>query len=279
MKKTKILVPAAGLLLLSTAASVTGTVAWFSMNTTVSATGLAVQVKSDNTYLLISDVVTGDTAAEKAASIQSAGEVEVDYNVSSSDAKVYPSAPCLTAAEAAYLPASTGKKVGGDAITVAGAQVTDAATAALVTNWYTATAETTGDEAMLSGSARQLTAFTGYVITKTAYLTVSVGANNANNLSVTASFTAQNTGNIDAARVLITTDDGGFCVIKGSDTGGNLTKDIKGTNTAITSTTIRTVNIYVYVDGNDESVYTENMAALDGANISLSFNVSAVAAA
>ena len=44
MKKTKILIPAMALLALSTAASVTGTVAWFQANTTVTATGL--QMKS-----------------------------------------------------------------------------------------------------------------------------------------------------------------------------------------------------------------------------------------
>lgn len=46
MKKTKIIIPALGMLLLSTAASVTGTVAWFSMNRTVTAEGLQVRVST-----------------------------------------------------------------------------------------------------------------------------------------------------------------------------------------------------------------------------------------
>ena len=45
MKKTKIIIPAIGMLLLSTAASITGTVAWFSMNTTVTATGMTIKAK------------------------------------------------------------------------------------------------------------------------------------------------------------------------------------------------------------------------------------------
>lgn len=45
MKKTKIVVPALAVLLLSTAASVSGTVAWFSMNTSVSVTGMSVTTK------------------------------------------------------------------------------------------------------------------------------------------------------------------------------------------------------------------------------------------
>ena len=48
MKKTKIIVPALGVLLLSTAASVTGTVAWFSMNNFVTAEGMNVKAKAEN---------------------------------------------------------------------------------------------------------------------------------------------------------------------------------------------------------------------------------------
>lgn len=45
MKKTKIIVPALAVLLLSTAASVSGTVAWFSMNTQIKVTGMTVTTK------------------------------------------------------------------------------------------------------------------------------------------------------------------------------------------------------------------------------------------
>ena len=48
MKKTKVIIPALGLLVLSTAASVTGTVAWFSMNAKVSVTGMTVSTKVSN---------------------------------------------------------------------------------------------------------------------------------------------------------------------------------------------------------------------------------------
>lgn len=43
MKKTKVIIPALGILLLSTAASVTGTVAWFTNNNKVEATGMAIK--------------------------------------------------------------------------------------------------------------------------------------------------------------------------------------------------------------------------------------------
>ena len=47
MKKTKIIIPALGILLLSTAASVTGTVAWFSMNEKVTATKMSIKAKGE----------------------------------------------------------------------------------------------------------------------------------------------------------------------------------------------------------------------------------------
>ena len=52
MKKTKIVVPALAVLLLSTAASVTGTVAWFSMNSSVTVTGMTVTTKVSSNLLI-----------------------------------------------------------------------------------------------------------------------------------------------------------------------------------------------------------------------------------
>ena len=52
MKKTKVIIPALGILLLSTAASVTGTVAWFTTNNTVAADGMQIMAKvSGNLYI------------------------------------------------------------------------------------------------------------------------------------------------------------------------------------------------------------------------------------
>ena len=52
MKKTKIVIPALAVLLLSTAASVSGTVAWFSMNNKVSVTGMSVTTKVSSSILI-----------------------------------------------------------------------------------------------------------------------------------------------------------------------------------------------------------------------------------
>ena len=52
MKKSKILVPALGILVLSTAASITGTVAWFSVNNSVTVDGMSVTTKVAGNLLI-----------------------------------------------------------------------------------------------------------------------------------------------------------------------------------------------------------------------------------
>ena len=67
MKKTKLIIPALGVLLLSTAASVTGTVAWFSMNNFVTATGMEVKARAEN-GIVISKAASGEAWKESATS-------------------------------------------------------------------------------------------------------------------------------------------------------------------------------------------------------------------
>ena len=269
MKKTKVIIPALGLLVLSTAASVTGTVAWFSANNSVSATGMQIKAKSDSTYLLISSTNTTASAIQT----ENAKAAELSINQ-----EVYACAPCLTAAEAAYLPVSTGKQVGGAAIVTAGAQVNSAATAGAYTNWYTADAATPGAATMLSGSARQLTAFAGYVVVQNFYLTVASGANSADTLTITPTITQVSTGNdVDAVKFLVATSDNGYAAISTANNGNAV--DIKGDNHAITDESVLTVTLYIYYDGNDDAVYTNNATYMLGGTISVSFGVSPVAAA
>lgn len=263
MKKTKILVPAMGMLLLSTAASITGTVAWFAANASVTATGMQITAKTDNTYLLISKTNT------TASAIQSENVKTVAIGMTAEDSQVYPSAPVRSAAEAAYLTTS-GKTVSGAAITTAGAQVTDTATAAAVTNWYTAAALGPGASTIDDTTAVQLESFTNYVWVQNLYLTVASGSNAARNLSITATFTQKTGGeDLSAVKMIVTTNDGGFALL----TSSAATADIKGTNTNITDSTVRIVTLYLYYDGNDSNVYTNNMADLSGADISVRLDV------
>jgi hypothetical protein len=52
MKKSKIIIPALAMLVMSTAATVTGTVAWFTMNTTASAEGMVVAAKTSGSLII-----------------------------------------------------------------------------------------------------------------------------------------------------------------------------------------------------------------------------------
>ena len=67
MKKTKVIIPALGILLLSTAASVTGTVAWFSMNTHVTANDIHVQAKAEDGIVITNEAGTAWAATAGAS--------------------------------------------------------------------------------------------------------------------------------------------------------------------------------------------------------------------
>ena len=266
MKK---LIPAICMTLIAAVMLASSTFAWFSMNTQVTATGMQVAAKSDNTYLLISKDET--TAAE----IQDKNRITVDLAVGSSEAKVYPCAPAISDTEVGYLTTS-GFKVGGGNITVEGVKVTSAETAAAVTNWYTANAASSSASTINADTARQLTNFTGYVIRRTVYLTVAKGANAANNLTVTPTITGAGE-DFTAAHVIVATSDDGFVNLTKTDNGTKV--DIKGSNTPLTESDVLTVEIYIYIDGNNTNIFTNNIADLKGVTIELAFDVVAVTAA
>lgn len=272
MKKFKKLIPALCMLLVSAVMLGTTTFAWFSMNNKVVAENMQVVAKSDNTYLLIG---TGENNA--ASKIQALAEgTAADLTVSDTDSKVYPSKPAVTDTEVGYL-AATKKNIDGVQVATAGVAVTTKATAAVATNWFTASALKSNASTIDESSARQLTAekFSKYVIKKTVYLTVAVGANPANNLSVTATITAKETGKtITAVKVLVATETG----IATLDST-HLTSAAIGSSTAkITSNDVMEVDIYIYYDGSDSSVNTNGIGDLSGASISLEFTVDSVPA-
>lgn len=235
------------------------------MNKSVEATGMQLTAKSTNTYLLIG---TGDN--DTADEIQAANpNVNVALTVTDAEAKVFPASPAMDETEAGYLTTS-GKTVDEATITTAGVVVDNAAKAATVTNWFTANALAPGAATIDTATARQLKSFDEYVIRKTVYLTVADGSNPADYLTVTPTITQKDSGtDISAVKVLVTTDDGGFTTLTNTQNGTPV--DIKGTNTEINDTTVRTVNIYIYYDGDESPVYTNNMPNLKGATIDLNF--------
>lgn len=260
------IVSAAAMLAVSASMLATSTYAWFSMNKTVSVDGMNLTAKSNNTYLLINKAET------TASGIQTAGKTEETFT--DANAELYPASPALTDTEAGYLTTS-GKDVTGAAITTAGAVVDTPAEAAAVTNWFTAYALAPGAAAIDTTTARQLTTFTDYALVKTVYLTVAAGSDGANNLTITPTFTQKGAGtDLTAAKVLVTTSDGA-CVNLSSANNGTAV-DIKGGNTTLTDSSVLTVNFYIYYDGDETPVYTNNIANLTGAEFEFEFNVDVV---
>ena len=279
--KKRFLVTSILMLLLTVFALSTSTYAWFSMNTNVSATGLAVVAKTDDTYLLISKTEGITQASTIQAENEGKGNITVAMGMTVENSKVYASTPCLDDTQTGYL-TTAGKDIDGETITTPGVIVNSAATAAAATNWYTAKAEDATASTMEAGSARQLTedAFSDYVIKKTVYLTVAKGANDAWNLRVKGVFTQEGSGeDVSACKVIVATDKGGFAILAKEATPAYHNIYVADDSNIITDTTVVRVDLYIFYDGTDSSVYTNNAAKLTGATFTLSFEVDAKPAA
>lgn len=247
MKKFKKLIPALCMLLVSAVLVGTSTYAWFSMNDQVTATGLSVTAKTDQHYLIISE--TADSVS-KLHALTAKDSKTVALGVSGDAAKV---APCVPATA-----------------------VVDADTAATVGNWGYAVSDDPAN-ASTSATTTPLTKFDGYVIRKTVYMTLVENSVDVNGLTATVKIANNATGTITAAKVLLAVSTGNDTTVtkvtKGAykfDTDDTTAVDL---NTGkVTASTLVKVDIYIYLDGTDSSIYTNNMDKLDTANITLTFN-------
>ena len=75
MKKTKVIIPALGILLLSTAASVTGTVAWYAANSDVYAENMNIKATTDSNFLAIAKQASLIGAGNKVTLVAPTGDV------------------------------------------------------------------------------------------------------------------------------------------------------------------------------------------------------------
>ena len=284
MKKTKVIIPALGLLVLSTAASVTGTVAWFAANASVSATGMQISVNSNTTYLLVSHANTGDEAPANAAAIQgeNSGEGFLSIAFSAEAKEVYPVAPASAFSAATYYQAGdseveAGTKNVGDVKSAA--THTDYAAGTGIsdpTYWYTmaGTSATAAGYVGVTGSEVDVTsdAFTNYVLKYSLYFTIAAGANPATNL-VVDSINITTGANAAAIRCLTVGAAGSALFTASTDT------DSIPLVASLNSSTVSRVNVYCWYDGNDSTIYTNNMSNILDGTISLTFKVTAGAAA
>ena len=86
MKKLNVIVPALAILALGTAASVTGTVAWFSANANVTVSGMKIQAKTDSSLFIANGAgvalasITGDSVTLSVASAPEVKPVDMVLN-------------------------------------------------------------------------------------------------------------------------------------------------------------------------------------------------------
>lgn len=286
MKKTKIIIPALGLLLLSTAASVTGTVAWFAMNASVSATGMQITAKSNSVFLLIGN-------ENSLSTIQTANSVTTALTVDAESAKVYPSAHDTIANTAAATATdvshtfqyqevgNTSNKISIEEYANLPASAEGAANdksefeaeARNGTNWYYKVANLASASASTYDPHYLQTVDAAYIIHKTCYVCMSAGSEDGTGLKVKSMAIASNgtaTGGdatITPVKVLITS----------STAAVELDSATTSSSTVLASTVtddaLIALDIFIYYNGADTDVYTNNMANLDGATVNLTFSV------
>lgn len=234
--KTQLLAAIAMVLVASIALG-SSTYAWFASNTQVTANGMQVTAQSTQAFLLISN--TNKTAG----TIQTENKTSVELTVTADEAKLMPAAH---------------------------ETITKAAEAAVDQNkWYTGFSADPTKVEMNAGTKQTLTAFTGYVIHKQVWVTVAKNSTPVKDLSVSATIGNKNTGTITQAKVLVASSDAAAEL--SSATTAPATK-LTGATTTITDSTVVALDIYIYIDGNDSAVFTNNFNSLDTATISLSFN-------
>ncbi len=252
MTKFKKIIPALCMLLISAVLMGTSTYAWFSMNTTVGVTGMQVTANSDATYLLVSRANTS-TTAPSAANIQAENSGKGFTTVE------------FTEAAKSVLPVALGTVGSEPDYTVTtitpGTGVKDL-------SWYTMNGKNAGVSDGEEKSARQVATdkLNNYVLSYTLYFTVAAGANKATSLHVTS--------------CTITGDAALRCLVVGSSNSVQFSAtDADGDTTVLaetlTDSTVVSVTVYVYYDGNAESIYTNNKALIAAGNIGLTFGVTA----
>lgn len=241
MKKFKKLIPALCMLLVSAVMLGSTTFAWFSMNNTVTATGMEVAAKSDELFLTIK------------------------YG-STYDKNHFEPTATSTATKKELLPVDHGTVAGG---TGTHTDITSAADMTDNTKWYYAYSDKNTVSSAKANTAKQVSDgnLGKYIASET--FTVGVyknsGASQFANLNVTSVSIPENKGLV---LVLVC----GNNVITFTESGNSLTGK---TLTGATGTDSAIVTAYYYIDGTNDHVYSDNAINITG---KIEFTLSATAA-
>ena len=238
MKK---LIPAVVMLLVSALLMATASFAWFSMNQTVTAKDMTVIAKSNQMFLLIKAGTASATDIQTAALIEDSAE---------------------TASSALYPAAHN---------TIGSTGSIEADSGAVKANWYYKNSSNPGH--YLGSSATgpftiSSSVFeTDYVLVNEFSVTVAKGSNPVENLRVD-SCNVDTNGGAAAVKVIVATDS----AYAEYDATGALVEGTAIIRTAeLTDAQVETVKIYVYWDGNDTDVYTNNLINLKDTSVVVTF--------
>lgn len=259
MKKT--ILPALAMLIVAAVMLSTASYAWFAMSNEVSATNMSVSIKSDSSFLMISkaSVVDPDGSKEAADILAAVRDEQLTAaEFTKTDVKdLLPTAHLTDDDSPAYYSTSG--------------------------NWYTKVADSPDTHVSSTGST-SLTAenFAEYVMTESFYIAVASGSNAMTNLRAKVSikdFTSDAVNGDPAVRVLIvtSTDDAEFSTATKYDVNDTY-KVLDGDDNDITidlgdvpADAAVKVDVYIYYDGNDSNIKTNNMLSIKDSTISISF--------
>jgi hypothetical protein len=251
MKK---LLPAFAMLTVSAMSLSSATYAWFSMNKEVTVTGLQLTAKSDSRYLIIGESSDLDTLQGL-----NGNSTTLTFSGNGASLEVFPSQ---------HNPGGA-----SETAVVGNTKVTNTSSAIIPGNWYYKIADSP-TASTSTGTATALASFDDYVLHKTVYVTLAKGSQAASNLKVkSASFTTTDVKSgtsetFNAVTVLVTSSTAYDQVA--ADT---VTPTGTVLASSVTDAAVVPIDLFIYYDGDDTSVYTNNIANLEGATVSLTFEV------
>lgn len=252
--KTQLLAAVAMVLVASVALG-SSTYAWFANNNKVTADGLQVSAKTDNTFLLISNTSSEDTVS----AVQTSAKTNVTETKTGEAVQVKPSAPITKASKS----------------TVHEDTISDYSAAG---SWYQASAATVTASAAKVDTEERLTSMDGFVVQYSYNLCLAKGSTDAKDLKASCTFTKTGSGvdsTMNPVRVIVVC---GGNAEEFAASHADAATGIAGTKTlasTVTDSALTNVKVYVYYDGTDDAVYTNNSANLAGAGITLDFSVNA----
>jgi hypothetical protein len=266
MKATKKIIGATCALVAAVALSAGTTFAWFSSNTDVTASGLKASVKSDGTYLLISN--TKSTQSEIQGLVTSENkQTSVNTYTSGNDVALLPVAH-ETISNSATL---TDQNIDwyyqySKSTTTSNTDTT--------TKKYLSTNKTSFDSGVT---------FSNYVVKQTFYVTTAANTDPATNLyvsSITIS-KADTSKTYLPVKVLVTC---GSNSSEFSETNASISYDSSANSNRLAeivgksdvNSGVTEVNVYIYYDGTNENLTSANYTNISGVEVSIQLSVTGV---